>query len=80
MATTIRFMLPQDVALDELPSELRGLLADDDRRVTLTTPTPLVHVHALAAWALERGIDLPDLDVRRPALEDVYLELTKVAP
>jgi ABC-2 type transport system ATP-binding protein len=45
--------------------------------VTLTTDTPLVHVGALADWARGRGIDLPDLDVRRPTLEQVYLELTK---
>jgi ABC-2 type transport system ATP-binding protein len=31
----------------------------------------------LAGWALDRGFDLPDLDVRRPSLEDVYLELTE---
>jgi ABC-2 type transport system ATP-binding protein len=30
----------------------------------------------LAEWALERGLDLDDLDVRRPSLEDVYLRLT----
>jgi hypothetical protein len=30
----------------------------------------------LADWALGRGVDLPDLDVRRPTLEDVYLNLT----
>ena len=80
MATTIRFTLPPEVATAELPAELRGLLAGEDGPVTLTTHTPLVHVHALSTWALERGIDLPDLDVRRPALEDVYLELTKAAP
>ena len=45
--------------------------------MTLTTETPLAHVGALAEWALGRGIDLPDLDVRRPTLEDVYLELTE---
>ena len=53
------------------------MVGRDDGRVTLTTDTPLVHVGALAEWALGRGIDLPDLDVRRPTLEDVYLELTK---
>ncbi len=31
---------------------------------------------ALADWALAPRLDLPDLDVRRPTLEDVYLELT----
>jgi len=36
---------------------------------------PLADVRTLADWALGRGIDLPDLEVRRPALEDVYLAL-----
>jgi hypothetical protein len=30
----------------------------------------------LCGWAMERGIDLPDLEALRPTLEDVYLELT----
>jgi hypothetical protein len=30
----------------------------------------------LGNWALGRGLDLPDLDVRRPSLEAVYLALT----
>ena len=33
-------------------------------------------LNALTAAALERGDDLADLEVRRPTLEDVYLELT----
>jgi len=77
MAATIRFTLPAGVATAELPAELRSLLAGEDARVTLTSQTPLAHVRELADWALGRGFDLPDLDVRRPTLEDVYLELTK---
>jgi ABC-2 type transport system ATP-binding protein len=77
MATTIRFSLPDGVGAVELPEELRALLAGEDGRVTLTTHTPLVHVHALTDWALGRGIDLADLSVSRPTLEDVYLELTE---
>ncbi len=42
----------------------------------LRSESPLVHVQMLADWALGRGFDLPDLDVRRPTLEDVYLALT----
>ena len=38
--------------------------------------SPLVHVQMLADWALDRAVDLSDLDVRRPTLEDVYLALT----
>jgi ABC-2 type transport system ATP-binding protein len=77
MAATIRFSLPAGVASGELPDELRALLASEDGRVTLTSDTPLAHVGALAEWARARGIDLPDLDVRRPTLEQVYLELTR---
>ena len=78
MAATVRFTLPDGTGADDLPPELRALVADEDGRVvTLTTDTPLPHLGALAEWALERGLDLPDLDVRRPTLEDVYLELTE---
>ena len=77
MAATIRFTLPAGTSADDLPPELRALLAGEDGRVTLTSEAPLAHVGALAEWARGRGIDLPDLDVRRPTLEDVYLELTR---
>jgi len=78
MAATIRFTLPSELGADDLPPELRALVVDgEDSRVTLTSDTPLAHVGALAAWAGARHIDLPDLDVRRPALEDVYLALTE---
>jgi ABC-2 type transport system ATP-binding protein len=80
MAATIRFTLPDGTGADELPPDLRALLAGEDGRVTLATETPLVHVAALAEWAPGRGIDLPDLDVRRPTLEDVYLQLTEEQP
>jgi hypothetical protein len=33
----------------------------------------------LGNWALGRGFDLPDLDVHRPTLEEVYLSLTEPA-
>jgi ABC-2 type transport system ATP-binding protein len=79
MAASISFTLPAGTGADDLPPELRTLVASADGLVTLTTDAPLVHVRALADWALGRGIDLPDLDVRRPTLEQVYLELTKEA-
>ena len=77
MAATVRFTLPEGTGVDELPPELQEHLARNDGRLTLTTDTPLADVGALAEWALPRGIDLPDLDVRRPTLEEVYLELTE---
>jgi ABC-2 type transport system ATP-binding protein len=80
MAAAISFTLPPHVSVDELPEELRALLTGEDGKTTLMTNTPLVHVRTLADWALGRGLDLPDLAVRRPTLEDVYLELTEPRP
>lgn len=62
-------------------TDLDGLPADDLRvaengRVTISTDSPTATVHRLSGWALERGIELTDLSVTRPSLEDVYLELT----
>ena len=34
-------------------------------------------LHELTAWALDRELELTDLEVHRPTLEDVYLELTR---
>jgi len=77
MTAVIRFTLPDRLAIRHLPAVLRPL-ADSalDGTIGVRTETPLVHVQTLADWALARGIDLPDLEVRRPTLEDVYLELT----
>jgi ABC-2 type transport system ATP-binding protein len=45
------------------------------RRVSMRSTEPLADLRTLADWAAARQIDLPDLEVRRPALEDVYLAL-----
>ena len=37
----------------------------------------MAELSALTSWALDRGLELTDLEVRRPTLEDVYLELTR---
>jgi ABC-2 type transport system ATP-binding protein len=75
MAALIRFTLPDGLALPEaLRAQVRRAT---DGRVVLESREPLADVKALAEWALERGLDIPDLDVRRPSLEDVYLELTE---
>jgi ABC-2 type transport system ATP-binding protein len=80
MRATIRFSLPAGGA-PELPPSLRSLAGNgDEGRVTLHTEHPATDVHTLTGWALENGLDLPDLEVRRPTLEDVYLSLTEQEP
>ncbi|HKN93068.1 MAG TPA: ABC transporter ATP-binding protein [Thermoleophilaceae bacterium] len=75
-AATIRFTLPAHADGHELPAPFRSAAVGPDGAVSVRSRSPLADVHALARWALPRGIDLPDLDVRRPPLEDVYLALT----
>lgn len=60
---------------------LEGLPFEDARvaengRVTVESRTPTQATHDLTGWALQRGVELMDLTVTRPSLEDVYLELT----
>jgi hypothetical protein len=44
--------------------------------VTLRTGEPVRALNELTGWALERGVDLSSIEVGRPSLEDIYLELT----
>jgi ABC-2 type transport system ATP-binding protein len=76
MTAAIRFTLPPGLAARDLPAGLRPLAEPGPAGSTvLHSESPLVHLQMLADWALGRGVDLPDLDVGRPTLEDVYLAL-----
>jgi ABC-2 type transport system ATP-binding protein len=77
MTAVIRFTIPDGLTPDELPAELHVAEAASDRgRTVLRTESPLSHVRLLSDWALTHGVDLPDLEITRPSLEDVYLALT----
>ena len=41
-----------------------------------TSTDPQRDLYRLLSWAKDEGITLPDLEVRRPSLEDVFLEVT----
>ena len=75
-ATIVRCVVPPGTERRELvgivPRE--ALLAGD--RVEFATATPTLDVHRLCAWALGRGIELGELTVTRPSLEDAFLALT----
>lgn len=77
MAARITFTLPAETSPAELPVGLRRLEPPEDGRVVVLESTrPLADVGLLAEWARARNLELADLDVRRPSLEDVYLQLT----
>jgi ABC-2 type transport system ATP-binding protein len=73
-ASLIRFTaLPEGV---ELPGALGASVTIVGGTVQVRTEEPTRILHELTAWALERGIPLEGLEVTRPTLEDVYLQLT----
>lgn len=47
------------------------------REIRISTHEPITDLNRLTEWALTRKIELEQLEVRRPSLEDVYLELTE---
>ncbi len=42
---------------------------------SLTTDSPTRTLHLLTTWAVDNGVELEDLAVARPSLEDVFVEL-----
>jgi len=81
-ATTIRFLAPPGLDPEDLPvragdADLRPSSNGAPATVEIATGEPVVALNALTGWALERGVALDGLEVSRPSLEDVYLELTE---
>jgi ABC-2 type transport system ATP-binding protein len=60
--------------IDGLPAD--DVVVAENGRVTVRTTEPTAAIHRISGWALDRGLELVDLVVSRPTLEDVYLDLT----
>jgi ABC-2 type transport system ATP-binding protein len=74
---TITFSLPAGLTTDDLPEQARTAASPaPGGKLALTVASPLTILRIIADWAERTGHDLPDLEVRRPTLEDVYLQLT----
>ncbi|HEY8000319.1 MAG: ABC transporter ATP-binding protein [Vicinamibacteria bacterium] len=72
---TISFRLPAGLEPAELPVAVEAGPGGDGE-LTLSTQNPVEVLNRLTGWALERSVDLDGLEVHRPSLEDIYLELT----
>jgi ABC-2 type transport system ATP-binding protein len=75
-AAMVRFQLP---AGTELPERLRAAAHIDDNVVELEAKDPTRTLYDLTSWAVQAGISLEGLEIARPSLEDVYLDITKDA-
>jgi ABC-2 type transport system ATP-binding protein len=67
---------PRDLTSATATTEIRYRRNGDD--VVLRTDDPTRVLHELTERALAEGVELERLEVRRPTLEDVYLELIGV--
>jgi ABC-2 type transport system ATP-binding protein len=73
-ATWVRFRLPAGAG--DLPESLRTRSTVTGDGIQIATDEPTRTLHDLTGWALERGVTLDALEVTRPTLEDVYLDIT----
>jgi ABC-2 type transport system ATP-binding protein len=72
----ISFALPAGVPAGDLPV---AAITDGNGRLVVDADSVTQTLQRLTTWAVERGLELTGLDVGRPSLEDVYLELTRDA-
>ncbi len=66
--------MPASPGAPAVPNELVGYAHGDV--VTVRTATPTRLLATAAGWAAAAGVELPELTVTRPTLEEVYLDLT----
>jgi len=72
-ATRIRFRLPPG---SNLPDRFQELAIRTNGVYEMATDDPTRTLHELTGWALDQRVSLEALEVTRPSLEDVYLEIT----
>jgi ABC-2 type transport system ATP-binding protein len=75
-STVIGFALNGGLSLDDVRSAVSGAVSTSGDQVEIQSEHPQRDLYRLLALAEERGIELRGLEVRRPNLEDVFLELT----
>lgn len=70
--TVISFRVPAGASLEGFPVPDAEHIGDE---VMCRTASPTKMLHDITGWAIQRGLELDDLEAARPSLEDVYLDL-----
>jgi ABC-2 type transport system ATP-binding protein len=76
-ATSVRFQLAKPA---DLPEGMRRRARTDGETIELETQDPTRLLYELTSWAVQAGVSLDGIEVTRPTLEDVYLEITQGEP
>lgn len=78
-SSRIEIRLAGPLAPGEAPPEADGAkthLSADRTLLTVTAETPARSIVDFVKWIDQRGLELTDIQLKRPTLEDVFLELT----
>lgn len=71
--STIRYPLPTQLSTADLPPALAPYFDHQSRAVIIRDANLTTHLRTLVAWADEANLDLKDLKIGAPSLEEVYL-------
>ena len=74
-ATTVRFKLA--AGAPPLPEDLTVGPREPNGQYTAVTFTPTSTLHRLTGWAVEQGLELEEMSVSRPSLEDLFVRLAE---
>jgi ABC-2 type transport system ATP-binding protein len=77
--STIEIECEQPIASAELPPAVAALkykLSEDGRKLSVQSAEPARAIVELVKWIDQRGLQLADIHLKRPTLEDVFIELT----
>ncbi len=72
---TLNFKLPAGFDPGELPERLRAGLDPAGRAVEVFLERPTADLAEITGWAAGRSLELDDLSVKNPSLEEIYLSL-----
>ena len=62
--------------LPELPAAVRMIVSEDRRQISVSSSRPAKTLVELIRWIDGQGIELEDVHLKGPTLEDVFIELT----
>lgn len=75
-AIEIALVQPWSGALPDWPHAVRSTLSEDGRQIKVTSEHPARTLVEMVKWVDAQRIDLEDVHLKRPTLEDVFIELT----
>jgi ABC-2 type transport system ATP-binding protein len=78
--TVIGFTLNGGLGVEEVRASVSAPVRASGDGVEIESAEPQADLYRLLSLAEERGAKLEDLEVRRPNLEDIFLDLTREAP